>query len=172
MKKTTVKQRIGLSVFVLSVLVFATLSFFFSLQAAPPVAESPLAQIAFGHGHVVVQASTSGKKTRFAVEVARSKLQQARGLMFRSDVPKGTGMLFVFDEPKATAFWMKNTRVPLDLLFVRADGSIGHIVASAPPYDLTAIPSNGPVASVLEIGGGEAARLGIQVGDSLQYMAN
>ncbi|MGE4350896.1 MAG: DUF192 domain-containing protein [Bdellovibrionales bacterium] len=103
----------------------------------------------------------------FEVELARTPEQQKQGLMFRDKVPTGTGMFFSFPSPKPVTFWMKNTRVPLDMLFVASDGIINQISANAKPYDLTPLSSRKPVTGVLEIGGGEAKRLGIVIGDRI-----
>jgi uncharacterized membrane protein (UPF0127 family) len=103
------------------------------------------------------------------VELADTDEARERGLMFRSEVPAGTGMLFDFQDVEPVAFWMKNTEVPLDMLFIGADGQIRHIHANARPFDETPIPSVVPVQAVLEIAGGEAARLGIHVGDRVRH---
>ncbi|MFP4098260.1 MAG: DUF192 domain-containing protein [Alphaproteobacteria bacterium] len=101
----------------------------------------------------------------YTVELARTAEEKRIGMMYRSNVPAGTGMLFIFDEPQEHSFWMKNTWVALDLLFLLDDGTIHHIHHNAQPRSLDPIPSQGEVLHVLEIGGGEAKRLGIEVGD-------
>ena len=101
-----------------------------------------------------------GKKTHFKVEIAVTPDQMARGLMFRESMPENEGMLFYFGGEEAERrFWMKNTLIPLDLIFIRADGRIHHIHENAVPRDLTGIPSHGPVAAVLEINGGLSKKL-------------
>lgn len=97
----------------------------------------------------------------FTVEVARSEDEQATGLMNRSSLAANAGMIFPFDQPKYAAFWMKNTLIPLDMLFVRRDGSIDRIAENTVPLSLEPVASGGEVASVLELPGGTAARLGI-----------
>jgi len=115
---------------------------------------------------------TSGKSVhKFRVEVARTETQQARGLMFRSHLAPDAGMIFPMSPPRFASFWMKNTIIPLDLIFVRADGRIARIAANAVPYSLAPIPSDEPVGAVLEIAGGRAAQLGIGVGDTVTYSA-
>lgn len=102
------------------------------------------------------------------LEVATNAEEQALGLMFRDEVPEGTGMLFVSVPARKVTFWMKNTKVSLDMIFVRMDGQIVKIHPNAKPYDLTPISSDVPVTGVIEIAGGEAERLGIKVGDYVQ----
>jgi uncharacterized membrane protein (UPF0127 family) len=78
-------------------------------------------------------------------------------------------MIFPFDAPRDAAFWMKNTLIPLDMIFVRADGSIANIAANTVPLSLDPVPSDGPVKAVLEIAGGRAAELGIKPGDKVAW---
>ncbi len=98
---------------------------------------------------------------RFTVEVAASEAEQAQGLMNRTELAPDRGMIFPFRQPKYASFWMRNTLIPLDLFFVRADGSIDRIAENAVPHDETPIASGGEVSAVLELAGGSAARLGI-----------
>lgn len=98
---------------------------------------------------------------RFTVEVARTPEEQARGLMNRTSLPANGGMLFPFATPKFASFWMKNTFIPLDMIFIRADGSIDRIAENTIPESLEPVVSGGEVAAVLELAGGTAARLGI-----------
>lgn len=101
---------------------------------------------------------------RFTVEVARTEAEQARGLMFRRSVAPDGGMLFPFRPVRPAAFWMKNTLVPLDMLFIRADGTIARIT-TARALDLTPVESGEPVAAVLELRAGRARELGLREGD-------
>jgi uncharacterized membrane protein (UPF0127 family) len=103
-----------------------------------------------------------------SVELALSPEAQERGLMFRRALARDSGMLFPFPFPRPASFWMKNTLIPLDLIFIRADGTIARIAANAVPLSLDLIESGEPVAAVLEIAGGEAARRGIAVGDKVR----
>ena len=107
--------------------------------------------------------SASGEH-RFTVEVAATPEQQETGLMFRTALAPDRGMIFPYSPPQDVAFWMKNTLIPLDMVFIREDGTIARIV-TARPLDETTVSSGEPVATVLEIGGGRAAQLGIREGD-------
>jgi len=104
----------------------------------------------------------------FRVEVARTIDQQSHGMMFRTAIGPKEGMLFPYDPPQPVAFWMKNTLIPLDIIFIRADGTIARIT-TARPNDLTPVPSGEPIAAVLEIAGGRAAELGISEGDRVDW---
>jgi uncharacterized membrane protein (UPF0127 family) len=108
-----------------------------------------------------------GKTYNFTVEVAATPQQQAYGLMFRPSVPPGTGMLFPVDPPSVQTFWMKNTMVPLDIVFIGTDGTIKAIAENTVPYSLRNISSNVPVAGVLELAGGTTAADHINVGDKV-----
>ena len=105
---------------------------------------------------------------RFAVDVARTFEQQEHGLMFVKSLGANRGMIFPFDPPREATFWMKNTLIPLDMVFIRADGTIARI-ATAKPLDLTPVPAGEPVGAVLEIRGGRAAQLGIRPGDRVKW---
>jgi uncharacterized membrane protein (UPF0127 family) len=101
---------------------------------------------------------------RFTVEVAATPEQQERGLMFRGSLAPDRGMIFTYQPAQEVAFWMKNTLIPLDIIYIRSDGTIVRIV-NAEPMDLTPLPSGEPITAVLEIRGGRAAELGIKEGD-------
>ncbi|MGH6717852.1 MAG: DUF192 domain-containing protein [Alphaproteobacteria bacterium] len=124
--------------------------------------------VSFARDRLVVQ-TAAGADHAFEVEVATTPEQRARGLMFRDDLGSGAGMLFVFEGVREVSFWMKDTRIPLDLLFIDAGGTIVRIAAEATPYSLAPIPSRAPVKAVLEIAGGRAAELGIAVGDRVRH---
>ncbi|GBF57194.1 hypothetical protein PbB2_00858 [Candidatus Phycosocius bacilliformis] len=113
-------------------------------------------------------ATPKGVRT-FRVEMADTDRSREIGMMWRTTVPRGTGMLFDFKTPEPATFWMENTLVSLDLIFIRADGTIANIAANAQPLSRAIIPSNGPVLAVLEIGGGEARRLGIAPGQKVTH---
>ena len=102
---------------------------------------------------------------RFVAELAADPASQEKGLMFRTKLAPDAGMLFDFHTPDFQAFWMKNTVIPLDMIFIRADGTISSIAANATPYSETPIPSHEPVRAVLEINGGRATELGIEPGE-------
>ena len=110
-----------------------------------------------------------GGELLFQVEVADTLPEQAQGMMWREDVPDMTGMLFEFEEPKIATIWMKNTPVPLDILFVRANGRILKIEHSAQPYKLRSASSEAPVAAVVELAGGASEELGILPGDLVRH---
>lgn len=118
----------------------------------------------------IVSAENSARHV-FRIEIADTVESRTIGLMFREKMDDDAGMLFVFDEQeeRERAFWMKNTLIPLDMVFIHKDGKIGHIHPMARPRDLTRVPSNGPTFSVLEINGGMAARLGIRPGDMVHH---
>ena len=111
------------------------------------------------------------------IELADDAAERAQGLMGRTEMPAGQGMLFVYETPRPASFWMKNTLIPLDMLFFDARGVLRHIHENARPHDLTPIP--GAAAGdpdpdrllVLELAGGEAARLGLSMGTTLQHPA-
>jgi uncharacterized protein len=110
----------------------------------------------------------AGAKT-FSIEVARTAEQQALGLMFRTSLPETQGMLFPHDDSREVTMWMRNTYIPLDMVFIRADGIVHRVEANTEPMSERIIPSNGPVAGVLELAGGAASRLGIAPGDQVRH---
>jgi uncharacterized protein len=118
----------------------------------------PVAQIAV--------ASDNGRHA-FKVEMATDDASRAHGLMERTELAPDAGMLFVFPRPQLVAFWMKNTPLPLDMLFIRADGTIAAIVAETTPYSEKPVPSLEPVRAVLELNGNRTRELGIKPGDTV-----
>ena len=106
---------------------------------------------------------------RFTIELAETPIQQQRGLMFRPTLAPDAGMLFVYGDERPRSFWMKNTPLPLDILFVKANGTIVRIAANAKPFSEDPIPSREPVGAVLEIPGGRAAQLGVSVGNKVRH---
>jgi len=106
-----------------------------------------------------------GKRHEFQVEMALEPQQQMIGLMLRERVGPQEGMLFDWGTPRESSMWMRNTVVPLDMLFIAADGRIHRIAERTVPYSLAPIDSRGPVRATLELAGGTAERLGIRVGD-------
>ena len=105
----------------------------------------------------------------FQIERAITLDQQARGMMFRESMDPDSGMLFEFDEPKIATIWMKNTPLPLDIIFVRSNGKILKIEHMAQPYKLRSASSEAIVAAVLELQGGRSKELGIMPGDIIQH---
>jgi uncharacterized membrane protein (UPF0127 family) len=112
---------------------------------------------------------SSAGQFEFQVELATTPDQRAYGLMFRESLADDHGMLFDFGHPQPVAMWMRNTYIPLDMLFIRADGRIGRIVQQAQPLSDTVLASGGPVLAVLELRGGITAKLGIEQGDRVVY---
>lgn len=111
----------------------------------------------------------SGQQHVFRVEVARTEQEQAKGLMFRTAMGADEGMIFPMNPPRGAAFWMRNTVLPLDILFIGVDGKVSNIAANARPYDETPLESVGLVKGVLELNAGRAAELGIVPGDSVSW---
>lgn len=112
--------------------------------------------------------SASGRHA-FQVEVMRTPETRARGLMHRNSMPADHGMLFDFARVEPVAMWMQNTYIPLDMLFIRADGTVARIAQRTEPLSTRTIPSGEPVLSVLEINGGIAEKLGIKAGDKVEH---
>lgn len=105
----------------------------------------------------------------FSVEIAATDEERAKGLMFRKELPEGTGMLFDFKQDQEISMWMRNTYIPLDMLFITADGRIRRIAENTVPLSERTIPSGGPVRGVLEVIGGTAKKLGIAPGDRVAH---
>jgi hypothetical protein len=101
----------------------------------------------------------------FSVEMAVTEPEREKGLMFRKKLPEGNGMLFDFHREQEVGFWMQNTYIPLDMIFIRGDGRILRIAENTEPLSTRIIPSNGPVRAVLEVIGGTARKFGIAPGD-------
>lgn len=106
---------------------------------------------------------------RFSIELAITPEERAIGLMNRPNLPRSGGMLFVYPDPQRVAFWMKNTLIPLDMLFIDASGTLRHIHHNAIPGDLTPIEGGDDILAVLEINGGLAKRLGLTPGTQLRH---
>ncbi len=125
---------------------------------------------AFAQGKVETLVITTSQGARnFEVEVMRNDEERARGLMFRRYMPADRGMLFDFKETQPVMMWMKDTFIPLDMLFIRKDGSIARIAENTEPHSTRTIASGEPVLAVLELNGGIAAKLGIKAGDRVQH---
>ncbi len=135
------------------------------LFAAGAAAQS---SVTFERSKLVV-AGESGRHD-FDVELAVSPDQRAQGLMYRRGLPGNAGMLFDFGaRPQRASMWMKNTFIPLDMLFITGDGRIESIAQRTVPHSLVAVSSRGPVRAVLELNGGTVARLGIAPGDRIEH---
>ena len=105
----------------------------------------------------------------FTVEVVDTPAARNKGLMFRQSLAKDAGMLFDFKQEQQTAFWMQNTFIPLDMIFIAADGEVKTIHVNAKPHDTTSIPSGVPVQFVLEIPGGRSVEIGLKPGDRIEH---
>ncbi len=121
-----------------------------------------------------VTVATAAGRHVFKVDVARTPAEQSRGLMFRTDIAPDGGMLFTpypaeGGPPREASFWMKDTPSALDIIFIRADGSIARIAENTVPFSETPVASGEPVAAVLEIAGGRSAALGIAEGDTVSW---
>jgi uncharacterized membrane protein (UPF0127 family) len=138
--------------------------------AAAPAAASQAAVHPVSGLPVIPLTVTSGRKAHvFRVELAATSQQQERGLMYRTQMGADEGMIFPMKPPRLATFWMHNTVLPLDIIFIGTDGRIITIAANAVPYDDSTIPSGGVAAGVLELNGGRAAQLGIKVGDKVAW---
>ena len=105
----------------------------------------------------------------FTVEIADDGKERAQGLMFRDRLAPDAGMLFDYFEEQETSFWMQNTLIPLDMIFIGADGVVKNIHVNAKPLDTTGIPSGVPVRFVLEIPGGRSKEIGLAIGDRMEH---
>jgi uncharacterized membrane protein (UPF0127 family) len=115
--------------------------------------------------------SADGQLHAFTVELALTPQQRAQGLMFREELAPDAGILFLFDREAPRSFWMKNTLIPLDLIFIDSAGVIVSITRDAVPHNETPLPSGAPASAVLEVSGGTTARLGIAEGDLVRHRA-
>jgi uncharacterized membrane protein (UPF0127 family) len=139
-------------------------------QNAPvdSAAQDPRAQT--GLREVPLTIRSKNKTHHFTVQVAATPDQQEKGLMFRRSLGANEGMIFPYEPPQEVAFWMKNTLIPLDIIYIRSDGTIVRIT-KAEAMDLTPLPSGEPIAAVLEIRSGRSAELGIMEGDVVTWKA-
>ena len=145
---------------VATVIFFCVVVAFAAVIAAPPVraAEQSTLEIVTKNGvHV------------FTVEIAKTDEERQKGLMFRKELPEGKGMLFDFKPDQDVSMWMRNTYIPLDMLFINADGTIRRIAENTEPLSEKTISSGGPVRGVLEVIGGTAKKLGIVAGDKVAH---
>jgi uncharacterized membrane protein (UPF0127 family) len=145
----------------------AALGLMLAVGACAPKGEAAVAESGMRIDEVTVE--TANGAARFDVEVAATEEQQARGLMFRRELADDRGMLFDFDRPQMAVFWMRNTVIPLDIIFIGVDGRIINIAERTTPYSEDPIPADGLTRAVLEIRGGRAAELGIRPGDRVRH---
>jgi len=111
----------------------------------------------------------AARKYAFEVWVADTAERAQQGLMFVSDLPETMGMVFPLTAPRVETMWMRNTYIELDILFIRADGRVAKIIERAHPLSEALLSSDTPVSAVLELKGGEAAKLGVRVGDTVSW---
>ena len=137
----------------------------FVLAAGAAVAQG--ADIKFKRSSLVIE--TGGRELKFEVDLATNDAERSHGLMFRKSLGPYEGMLFDFHQEQPVAFWMKNTLIPLDMIFIGSDGTIRHIHSNAVPLSTDSIPSKFPVRGVLEINGGSARLLGLKPGDKVRH---
>jgi len=128
-------------------------------------AQAPGADLEFETTPLAI--NSTGGRLAFEVELAATAEQRRQGLMFRDSLEDGHGMLFDFGRTAPVTMWMRNTYIPLDMLFIDADGQIRRIVENTQPLSDAVIGSGGPVRAVLELRGGVSAELGIQAGDQV-----
>lgn len=121
--------------------------------------------------HSTLTIDTEGGPQRLAIELALTPTQQEQGLMYRREMAADAGMLFVFPAAEIAHFWMHNTLIPLDMLFIAPDGRVAGIHERAVPMNDEPISSETPVLAVLELNGGTASRLGIKPGDLVHFPA-
>jgi uncharacterized membrane protein (UPF0127 family) len=122
-----------------------------------------------GPNHLVI-IDRSARRHDFKIELALTPQQQAKGLMKRTEMAKDAGMLFYFGKEDERSFWMKDTLIPLDMIFIKADGTISKVHESASPQDLTSVKSDGPAIAVLELKGGTSKKYGIIAGDKVHHV--
>lgn len=147
------------------------------LALAAPVAAQPLpdfsrysvAEPNRGLKVIPVTLQTKSGTHRYRVEVAATPEQQAIGMMHRREMAPDTGMLFPMNPPRPASFWMRNTHVSLDLIFIGADGRVLNVAEKAEPLSERLLDSNGPAAAVLELKAGQARRIGLKPGDAVRW---
>ena len=152
----------------LTVLVFVALAFAIGAMMGRAVAQGSGLQ-AFSKSTLEIEAQDG--KHRFKVEIAQSPRQQAQGLMFRRRLAADAGMLFLYGQPQIIKMWMKNTFIPLDMIFIGANGRIVSIVERTIPQSLETVSSAKPANAILEVNGGTVSRLGIRAGDRVRHPA-
>jgi uncharacterized protein len=132
------------------------------------IGHAPTASIAAMKTDQLVVVTAAGERT-ITIELAQTPEEMALGLMYRTSMAEGQGMLFPSPTEREVSMWMRNTYIPLDMIFIRSDGTIHRIEPMTQPLSEAIISSNGPVLAVLEVAGGGAARLGIKPGDQVRH---
>lgn len=152
-----------------ALLVFPACSSQSAENTPAPAATQPAVHPVSGLEVIPLSITTLGKTHAFRVEVARSPQEQSRGLMFRTEMGPDEGMLFPYDQPRMLSFWMRNTVLSLDLVFIDAEHRIINIAENAVPYSEQSIVSEAPGIAVLELNGGRARELGIVAGSKVDW---
>jgi uncharacterized membrane protein (UPF0127 family) len=149
----------------------ALAAFLASCGSAPATKDAPPAPRTAPSGLDLVTLTIAGHghSHAFTVEMARTAAQQELGLMNRHALAPDAGMLFPFDPPRPASFWMHNTLIPLDMIFIRPDGVIARIAANTVPMSDTPVAVAEPMTAVLELRGGRSAELGLQPGDRVSW---
>ncbi|WP_420144232.1 DUF192 domain-containing protein [Sphingobium sp.] len=137
--------------------------------SSPPSQPDNSLQVSAGGTNLPVIIRTASGARRFDVEVAATLQEQEKGLMFRKELADDGGMIFPMEPPRTASFWMKDTLIPLDMLFIHTDGTIAFLKSEAQPYAREPVSAGVPVAAVLELRGGRAAALGIREGDRVSW---
>jgi uncharacterized membrane protein (UPF0127 family) len=141
--------------------------YFLTLAAAVAFATPSLAVVTFDKSELTIE--SDGKKHKFTIEVARTPEQSQQGLMFRAKMAADAGMLFLYKTSQPVSMWMYQTLIPLDMLFIAADGRVVNIHERAVPGSTESISSAGPVRAVLELNGGTVSRLKLKPGDRVVH---
>lgn len=139
-----------------------------ALFVMAPLAGRTEERVTFATSELVIE-TADGASHRFVVELAVSMRQRARGLMYRDDLAPDAGMLFVYPGEQQIRMWMRNTLIPLDMLFIGSDGRIIDLAEDTVPLSEDIIASSGPARAVIELGSGTARRLGIRPGDRVRH---
>ena len=153
--------------------VLAAIVAFAAFLSAAPLrgADAPPREPLANFPSTTLSVEANGTTHPFRVYLAATEARRNQGLMFVKSLAPDRGMLFMFEQPQVTGFWMENTLIPLDMLFIAADGRIIRIVENATPLSRATISSMGVVLGVLELAGGTSAKLGIRAGDRVRYPA-
>jgi uncharacterized protein len=151
-----------------AVMIPAVLALATAPLATPARAEKPVDDMAAALTEPLAIVSKNGRHA-FKVEVMRTDADRGRGLMFRKSLAADRGMLFDFEQVQTVNMWMKNTYLPLDMVFIRADGTVARVAADTEPFSTKVIPSGEPVLAVLEVNAGTAQKLGIRPGDRVEH---
>lgn len=169
MSTVTRSKGAALWVALLAILAVAALSLVSNFGRAPTADADPAVQRPAGAAEERLELITASGVHALDVEIAATPETQALGLMYRTSLPDNKGMLFPHAEPRELTMWMRNTYISLDMVFIRADGTVHRIEARTEPMSERIIASQGPVAAVLEIAGGAAGRLGLKPGDKVVH---